>query len=150
MLPVVQHAVRWMENQGERFDAICLLQPTNPMRRAEHIDDCIRLLEKTEADAVVTILPVPAEHNPHWVYFPDESGLLNLSTGEAAPIPRRQELPVAYHREGSVYVTRRDVLMDGNTFYGERLAGYLINAESSVNIDRPQDWQRAEELLAFA
>jgi len=150
MLPVVQHAVRWMENQGERFDAICLLQPTNPMRRAEHIDDCIRLLEKTDADAVVTILPVPAEHNPHWVYFPNESGLLNLSTGEAAPIPRRQELPVAYHREGSVYVTRRDVLMDGNTFYGERLAGYLINPESSVNIDRPQDWQRAEELLAFA
>ena len=150
MLPVVQHAVRWMENQGERFHAICLLQPTNPMRRAEHIDDCIRLLEKTDADAVVTILPVPAEHNPHWVYFPDESGLLNLSTGEAAPIPRRQELPIAYHREGSVYVTRRDVLMDGNTFYGERLAGYLINAESSVNIDRPQDWQRAEKLLAFA
>jgi CMP-N,N'-diacetyllegionaminic acid synthase len=148
MLPVVQHAVRWMENQGERFDAICLLQPTNPMRRAEHIDDCIRLLEKTEADAVVTILPVPAEHNPHWVYFPNESGLLNLSTGEAAPIPRRQELPVAYHREGSVYVTRRDVLMDGNTFYGERLAGYLINSESSVNIDLPQDWTRAEGLLA--
>ncbi len=150
MLPVVQHAVRWMENQGERFDAICLLQPTNPMRRAEHIDDCIRLLEKTEADAVVTTLPVPAEHNPHWVYFQNESGLLNLSTGEAVPIPRRQELPVAYHREGSVYVTRRDVLMDGNTFYGERLAGYLINAESSVNIDQPQDWKRAEELLAFA
>ncbi len=150
MLPVVQHAVRWMENHGERFDAICLLQPTNPMRRAEHIDDCIRLLEKTEADGVVTILPVPAEHNPHWVYFPNESGLLSLSTGETAPIPRRQELPVAYHREGSVYVTRRDVLMDGNTFYGQRLAGYLINAESSVNIDRPQDWKRAEELLAFA
>jgi len=148
MLPVVQHAVRWMENQGERFDAICLLQPTNPMRRAEHIDDCIRLLQKTEADAVMTILPVPAEHNPHWVYFPNESGLLNLSTGEAAPIPRRQELPVAYHREGSVYVTRRDVLMDKNSFYGERLAGYQIDAELSVNIDRPQDWARAEGLLA--
>jgi CMP-N-acetylneuraminic acid synthetase len=150
MLPVVQHAVRWMERQGERFDAICLLQPTNPMRRAEHINDCVRLLEKTEADAVVTILPIPAEYNPHWVYFPNESGLLNLSTGEAEPISRRQELPVAYHREGSVYVTRRDVLMDRNSLYGSRLAGYLVTAESSVNIDRPEDWERAEELLAVA
>jgi CMP-N-acetylneuraminic acid synthetase len=150
MLPVVQHAVRWMETQGERFDAICLLQPTNPMRRAEHIDNCVRLLEKTAADAVLTILPIPTEHNPHWAYFLDESGLLSLSTGEAEPVPRRQELPVAYHREGSVYVTRRDVLMDRNSFYGERLAGYLINAESSVNIDRPQDWERAEEMLAVA
>ena len=114
------------------------------------MDEVLRLLEKTEADAVVTILSVPAEHNPHWVYFPNESGLLSLSTGEPEPIPRRQELPSAYHREGSVYVTRRDVLMERNSFYGERLAGHLISEESSVNIDRLQDWARAEALLAVA
>ncbi len=148
MLPVVQHAVSWMEDQGERFDAVCLLQPTNPLRRSEDIDACIRLLETTGADAVVTILPVPAEHNPHWVYFENGSGLLRLSTGEASPISRRQELPPAYHREGSVYVTRRNVLMNENSLYGKRLAGHLIEAESSVNIDRPSDWDRAEELLA--
>jgi CMP-N-acetylneuraminic acid synthetase len=126
MLPVVQHAVSWMEDQGEFFDAVCLLQPTNPFRRSEDIDACIRLLEISGTDAVVTVLPVPEEHNPHWVYFADESGLLRLSTGEAAPITRRQELPPAYHREGSVYVTRRDVLMTENSFYGRRLVGHCI------------------------
>ena len=149
MLPVVQHAVRWIEDHGERFDAVCLLQPTNPLRRSEDIDECIQLLESTDADAVVTIVPVPAEHNPHWVYFKNGSGLLRLSTGEAAPIPRRQELPPAYHREGSVYVTRRDVLMEANSLYGKSLAGYLIE-RSSVNIDGPQDWARAETLLGVA
>src|SRR5262249_44411537 len=34
-LPVAQHAIRWMEQSGERFDALCLLQPTNPLRRTE-------------------------------------------------------------------------------------------------------------------
>jgi CMP-N-acetylneuraminic acid synthetase len=97
---------------------------------------------------VVTVLPVPEEHNPHWVYFADESGLLRLSTGEAAPITRRQELPPAYHREGSVYVTRRDVLMKENSFYGRRLVGHCIEPKLSVNIDRPSDWVRAEELVA--
>jgi CMP-N-acetylneuraminic acid synthetase len=148
MLPVVQHAVSWMEDQGEFFDAVCLLQPTNPFRRSEDIDACIRLLEISGADAVVTVLPVPEEHNPHWVYFADESGLLRLSTGEAAPITRRQELPPAYHREGSVYVTRRDVLMKENSFYGRRLVGHCIEPKLSVNIDRPSDWVRAEELVA--
>src|SRR5262249_19025072 len=61
MLYVVQHALRWMENNGRCFDAVCLLQPTNPLRRAEDIDACIELLEASDADAVMTILPVPAE-----------------------------------------------------------------------------------------
>ncbi|MGH9843270.1 MAG: cytidylyltransferase domain-containing protein, partial [Blastocatellia bacterium] len=141
MLPVAQHAVRFLEETGERFDAVCLLQPTNPLRTADDIDACIQLLEASEADAVVTVLPVPAEFNPHWVFFVDGDGRLRLSTGEAAPIPRRQELPPAFHREGSVYVTRRDVLMEQNSFYGARLLGYVMDPARSVNIDAPEDWQ---------
>jgi CMP-N-acetylneuraminic acid synthetase len=84
------------------FDAVCLLQPTSPFRRAEDIDACIAMLEERGLDAVVSVVPVPAEHNPHWVYFEDD-GLLRLATGEDQPIPRRQELPPAFHRDGSVY-----------------------------------------------
>ena len=148
MLPVVQHAIRFMEATGERFDALCLLQPTNPLRKREDIDGCIELLIESGADAVVTVLPVPSEHNPHWVYFKDKAGYLRLSTGEPAPIPRRQELPPAFHREGSVYVTRRDVLIDEGSFYGSRLLGFPIDPARSVNIDTMDDWSRAEKLIA--
>lgn len=147
MLPVVQHAVRSVEARGEYFEAICLLQPTNPLRSAEDIDACIELLEKSGADAVVTTLPIPAEYNPHWAYLQNEDGLLFLSTGEAAPIARRQDLPPAFHREGSVYATRRDIIMEGNSLYGRRLLGYLLSPERCVNIDGPADWERAERLL---
>jgi CMP-N,N'-diacetyllegionaminic acid synthase len=147
-LPVVQHAVEWLENQGERFDAVCLLQPTNPFRRSEDIDACIELLESSGADAVVTVLPVPHEHNPHWVYFQNSSGFLHLSTGEDTPISQRQELPPAYHRDGSVYVTRRDVLIEGNSLYGKRLSGYRVNPDLCVNIDAERDWERATTLLS--
>ena len=148
MLPVVQHAVRSMERSGARFDAICLLQPTNPLRRSEDIDACIELLEQSDSDAVVTVLPVPAEYNPHWVYFRGQNSLLRLSTGEASPITRRQDLPPAFHREGSVYVTRRDVVMEQDSLYGRRLAGYQLDPQRSVNIDGPEDWARATELLS--
>lgn len=150
MLPVVQHAVAWMEEHGESFDAICLLQPTNPLRRAEHIDGCIELLEQSGADAVVTVLPVPAEYNPHWVYFRKETGNLILCTGESTPIPRRQDLPVAFHREGSVYVTRRDVVMKGGSLYGKDLVGYELQSHEHVNIDSMDDWQRASEMVQSA
>jgi len=145
-LPVLQHVVTALEKTGDRFDAVCLLQPTSPFRRAGDIDGCIELLETADLDAVVSVLPVPPEHNPHWVYFRDGDGLLRLATGEDQPIPRRQELPPAFHRDGSVYVTRRNVLMEGNSLYGKRLGGFLADSRS-VNLDTPADWERAERLF---
>jgi CMP-N,N'-diacetyllegionaminic acid synthase len=147
-LPVVQHAIGWMEANGEYFDAICQLQPTNPLRRPGDIDDCIESLERSDADAVMTILTVPAEYNPHWVYFRGENGGLFLSTGEVTPIPRRQDLPPSFHREGSVYVTRRDVVMKENSLYGKRVLGHLVDADQSVNIDGQKDWELAEAILS--
>jgi CMP-N,N'-diacetyllegionaminic acid synthase len=145
-LPVLQHVVTELEKTGDRFDAVCLLQPTSPFRRAGDIDGCIELLETADLDAVVSVLPVPPEHNPHWVYFRDDDGLLRLATGEDQPVPRRQELPPAFHRDGSVYVTRRNVLMEGNSLYGKRLGGFLADSRS-VNLDTPADWERAERLF---
>ncbi len=147
MLPVVQHALRWMEERAGRFDAVCLLQPTTPFRRAEEIDACIELLERSGASAVVTVLPVPADHHPHWVYFADGDGRLRLSTGLPEPVPRRQELPPAFHREGSVYVTRRDVVLHENSLYGSHLIGLPVDGSRSVNIDGLDEWARAEALL---
>lgn len=144
-LPVVRHA---LETLDDAFDAVCLLQPTSPFRRAADIDGCIGMLEERELDAVVSVLPVPAEHNPHWVYFEDGAGLLRLATGEEQPVPRRQELPPAFHRDGSVYVTRREVVMSGS-LYGRRLGGFVMpDASRSVNLDTPADWERAERVVS--
>ena len=147
-LPVVKHALRWLMDAGEAFDAVCLLQPTNPLRSAADIDGCISLFIEQAADTVFSMLAVPAEHNPHWVYFKTADGSLRLSTGESAPIPRRQLLPAAYHREGSVYVTRTSVVLEQNSLYGARVVGYEMDAARSVNIDTPDDWEQAERYLS--
>ncbi len=146
-LPVMQHAVNFLQNLGREYEAVCLLQPTSPLRSAEHIDACVRMLFDEDADAVITVLPVPHQYNPHWVYFQGDNGTLRLGTGETEPIPRRQELPPAFHREGSVYVVRRDVLLQKNSLYGNRLLGYALDPDQSVNIDDPDQLRRAEELL---
>ena len=148
MLPVVQHAVGSLEAAGRRFDAVCLFPPTSPLRRAGDIGRCIELLETSGADSVITVLAVPAEYNPHWVYFRDEDGLLHLSTGEPAPIPRRQDLPQAFHREGSIYLVRRDVVMESNSLFGRRTVGLEIDPRSTVNIDDEEDWKRAERMVS--
>jgi CMP-N-acetylneuraminic acid synthetase len=146
-LLVVKHALEWLESRGDVFDAVCLLQPTHPFRQAGDIDACITLLDESGADSVVTVLPVPPEHNPHWVFFKGPDGTLRLSTGESTLISRRQDLPPAFHREGSVYVTRRDAVLKEGSLLGNRVIGYPIDPEKSVNIDTLEDWARAEMLL---
>ncbi|HEY9517244.1 MAG TPA: acylneuraminate cytidylyltransferase family protein [Gemmatimonadaceae bacterium] len=145
--PVVLHALRALEDSGERYDAVCLLQPTCPLRRAEDIDACVNLMDDSGADTVITVRSVPAEYNPHWVYFTDESGALRLSTGEPTPIPRRQDLPAAFHRDGSIYVTRRAVLLERGSLFGDRVLGHVVDRELTVNIDDAADWEYAELLM---
>jgi CMP-N-acetylneuraminic acid synthetase len=146
-LPVVQHAIQWLEARGDCYDAVCQLQPTSPLRTGGEIDACIDLLDDGRIHCVMTVVRVPAEYNPHWVYFCDAEGLLHLSTGESTPIPRRQELPPAYFRDGSVYVTRRDTVIGQNSLYGSRVAGMVVDGKDRVNLDRAEDFERAEAIL---
>ena len=146
-LPVVLHALDMMESGGERFDAVCILQPTSPLRRSADIDNCIALMEKTGADSVVSVLPVPKTYNPNWVYWMDRDGKIALSTGDKEPIPRRQDLPLSFHRDGSVYVTRVTTLKSERSLYGNRVFGYEIPSEFSSNLDTHEDWQAMEMKL---
>ncbi|MEZ5428786.1 MAG: acylneuraminate cytidylyltransferase family protein [Pyrinomonadaceae bacterium] len=148
-LPVIQHAIRELEKAGENFDAVCLLQPTNPLRRSEDIDNCIELLVSSGADSVISVLPVPHEYNPHWVYWQNgDEGTVRLVTGETEPVSRRQDLPSAWHRDGSVYVTRTCVVVEENSLYGSKVRAYEMDPLYSANIDTEDDWESVRKILA--
>ena len=145
--PVVIHAIETLEKLGDRFDAVCLLQPTNPLRRSDDIDACIRLLEESGADSVITVRQVPDEYNPNWVFWKNGDGRMRLSNGNTVPTARRQELPPAFHRDGSVYVSRCSSLRSHGNLYGEDIRGYEAVAVDHVNIDTLGDWEAATALL---
>lgn len=145
-LEVVVHALNELAKQGEVYDAVCLLQPTTPFRDSGSIDEAISKFMELNSDSLLSVREVPKEFNPHWVFEPDEKGFLNIATGEKEIIKRRQELPKAYFRDGSIYITRVDVIQN-NSLYGNRI-GYIVSkGERYINLDTPGDWERAEALL---
>ena len=145
-IEVVQHAVQYLEEKGKFFDAVCLLQPTSPFREKGFIDAAIEKFIQTGVDTLLSVLPVPHEYNPHWVFEENEAGHLKLATGENQIIGRRQELPGAYYRDGSLYLTKMDYIKRG-TFYGAQLGFIVSNPDFYVNIDTPTDWIAAEQKL---
>ncbi|MCE7863988.1 MAG: acylneuraminate cytidylyltransferase family protein [Bacteroidetes bacterium CHB5] len=143
-LPVIQHALQFYLKKKEKFDAVCLLQVTTPFRMPGFIDRAINRFMEQGCDALISVLPVPTEFNPHWIFEPGEQGLLKIATGDEKIIPRRQDLPPAFYRDGSVYITRTDVLLEQNSLYGCTLGYIENNPQWHVNIDTPDDWKEAE------
>ena len=145
-LDVIQHALQFFKDKGEDFDAICLLQPTTPFRRNNLIDDAIGRFLEQEFDSLISVRQVPEEYNPHWV-FEEKNGSLKIATGEKKIISRRQELPKAWHRDGAIYLTKSEVIMNENSLFGSKIGFIDTSEDPYVNIDTPDDWQKAEKMI---
>ncbi len=145
-LPVIQHVISHFEAEGKQFDAICLLQPTSPFRPKGFLDKALETFIEKQTDALISVLEVPHQYNPHWTFEPNKNGILEIATGEKNIIPRRQELPKAYHRDGSIYITKTKIIKEENSLYGNSLSYIVSDDKYYVNIDAQEDWQKAEEL----
>jgi CMP-N,N'-diacetyllegionaminic acid synthase len=146
-VPVLQHAVRVVEAEDGRYDAILTLQPTNPLRRAEDIDGAIRLLEESGADSVISFFDVGEKHPARMKIIDGEGWAMDPPFAEEVEGQPRQQLAKLFLREGSIYLTRRDVLMEQNSLKGKRCKAWIIPEERACNIDSPFDLIIAEQLL---
>ena len=143
-LEVVRHALDFFEERGERFDAVCLLQVTSPYRPEGVIDEAIRLFERERPDSLISVRRVPDEFNPHWTFEIRENGRLKIATGEEKIIPRRQELPPAYHRDGAIYITSVETIRNKGSLLGDDILAFPIESPVLINIDTMEDWKEAE------
>ena len=146
MLPVLQHAVYAMAAQGFTAEAIVLLQPTSPLRRGEHIDRAVDLLDTTGADSVVTVVEVPHQFNPVSVLRLDGDRLRPFLEGP--PILRRQDKPRVFARNGPAVLAVRTSVLDGGSMYGDDCRPLLMAAEESLDVDTAADFELLEWLLA--
>jgi len=144
VMETISHALNFIENEGFHADAVVLLQPTSPFRTSTHIDEAIAVFESTDADTVTAVRP-GLEH-PYYAWRIESGHLVPFFTIEHQKMVR-QELPPVYVENGSIYIIRRQVLETGR-IYGKRIAPYVMDHDSSLDIDAPSDLQWAEYLLA--
>ena len=147
-LPVLQHAVRWMvEREGYRPDAVMVLQPTSPLRRAEHIDGAIEVMERTGADTVVSVVEVPHRFNPVSLMKMTPDGRLEPYL-EGPMVLRRQDKPVVYARNGPVVLlVSYRTLMEEGSLYGRHVRPYLMSELDSFDVDTQEDLFLIESVL---
>lgn len=136
MLDVVRHAIVELAP-----DVVVVLQPTSPLRRAQHVDEAVRLLRETDADCVVSVVEVPHRYQPE--------ALMDVVDGRVVPrglARTRQEKELVYARNGpAVLVVRADRLEVD--FYEGDCRAYVMDGRDSLDVDTPFDLDVADLLL---
>lgn len=145
-LPVMQHAIRFMEKKlGFKFDFVVILQPTSPFRIAEDIDKTIEKLIEKNADSAVSLVKIEDNH-PMKIKKLDNGRVLPYCMPEIEGT-RRQDLPIAYKRSSAVYAMKRDTMIKNNSLYGKYIVGHVVPLQRSIDIDNKFDWIKAEYML---
>ena len=139
---VVVHA---LEALGD-FDAVAVIQATSPFTAPEDLAGAVGLLEASGADSVVSVSRLEAAAHPLKLKVLAEDGRLLPYLADDALTPSH-ELPPLWARNGSVYLSRREVLERGLLVTDGDVRGYEMPVERSYDVDTPRDLAFAEFLL---
>ena len=140
-VPVIAHAVRWQEEQGDAVTAACCIYATAPFCRAEDLREGLRLLEQGGADYV---FPVAGYGFPiQRAVRLDAEGRVGMFQPEHGAT-RSQDLEPAYHDAGQWYWGTRDAWLEGRPIFAPDSRAVVLPASRVQDIDTPEDWARAE------
>lgn len=123
-------------------DAVLLLQPTSPLRRATTVRAAVEEYARSGADSLASMSP--ARTHPWSCWFAAPNGTARRAVPGAPEVLRRQDLPPAYEPDGSIYITSVERLRRARSFLGEDTLIFATPPDEAIDIDGPEDWARAE------
>ncbi|RJQ36801.1 acylneuraminate cytidylyltransferase family protein [Candidatus Parcubacteria bacterium] len=148
MIPVVDHALRWLE-EHEHYapEYVLLAQPTEPFIRSDHIDRLFELVTTKGADSGITCIEVPRIFHPYHVRRMTDKGFLEFDQPEMHYAhPTRQSDPRRY-AFGNCYWFRRDAFFREHGLEVGRRVGLGIDELGAFDINTPNDLALAECII---
>lgn len=141
-LDVVLHAMQHFVDKKE-YDALILLQPTQPLRTSDDIDRAIEFFYQHNRVSLVSISEV--NDSPILIRYIDNDGkmkkLLDLSS-----TVRRQDMPEYYKVNGAIYINAIEEINNDTSFNDNKL-GFIMDKSRSVDIDEEKDMWIAQYYL---
>ena len=141
-IDAVLHAIKNLQMIGDIFDTLVLLQPTQPLRTTEDIDEAIERYMEFGCKPLVSV----SEVNDHPILVRTISGnklapLLNVSS-----TCRRQDMPLYYCVNGCIYINEINQINE-TTSFNDNIIPFVMKKSHSVDIDELSDLVIAEYYL---
>lgn len=144
---VILHALDFYEEQGSRFDMVCKLQPTSPLRSSIHLKEAWELFQERQSDFLISVCE--CEHSPLWAGLVGEDLSLDEFISEEVKRACRQNLPVYYRLNGAIYMARTEGFRENKSFFGQNSIAYIMGQKESVDIDSELDFKIAEVIIGM-
>jgi len=147
-LPVLQHAVDFVEKtDAVGIDWVMLLQPTAPLRQPEDIFAAWSLAKSGGCDSVISVVRVFDVH-PVLMKRIEDNRLVPFCVEEKEGTRRQDYEPPAYMRNGAIYLSRRDVIVERNSIWGDVIRPCVMPEERSLSIDNEWHIKMANMVLS--
>lgn len=144
----LKHAVLESEKIYQKtYDYVMELPCIAPLRNEVHIKEAFELLAENKADSVTSVAMMGDKHPVRMKRIAD--GILKDFTTEfpEGEGSRRQDLEPCYIRNGAIYAMTRDTIVEKFSRHGDGSRPYIMDDESSINIDTMLDFKLAEILI---
>ena len=140
--------IKYIINKYPKFDYIVLLQPTSPLRNANHISEAIEELCRKNADGIISV--TKPEINPMWCNtLPEDGSMANFMNNSLINV-RSQELSDYYALNGAIYINKtEELLKNGSFFLKANIYAYKMDRKYSFDIDEELDFILCEKLLTI-
>lgn len=140
---VVKHFIAVTDLGDE--DLIVYLQPTSPLRDAQHIEAALQLLQQKGQTSLVSLEAL--NKSPYKSFRLDENAKLLSLFDEKLSNARRQDLPECFVPNGAIYIFSKAEFLARDGFPSNGSVGFIMSAAASVDIDIEADFAEAEDLL---
>ncbi len=147
-IPTIIHALKKTEIIfKEKYDIVCMLQPTSPLRKINHYKKILRLFKNNfqKFDSIISVKDVN-NYSPYKMKIIKNNKLLDYKKWPVEN-PPRQSLPKIYIVNGAFYITKRNILLQQNSFKGKKCMPFLMKENDSINIDNEYDFYLAEKII---
>ncbi len=147
-IPAIRHCLLEIEKHlGKKARIAVDLDATSPLRSVEDILSAVQLLE-ANPECTNVITGTPARRSPYFNLVEEtKDGFVQLSKTTNPPIKRRQDAPLCYDMNASIYVWKREVLLNEDAVILPKTKIYQMPEERSYDIDSTLDFKFVEMLL---
>lgn len=146
-LDVIKDAFERSEKYYNRtFDYLIDLDATAPLRSVEDIINSFNQFKENNNDNLITAMP--SRRSPYFnLVEQDKNGKVYLSKKLDDVVARRQDAPKSYDMNASIYIWKRDVILDESSIFLEKTGLYVMPEERSIDIDNELDFKFVEFLM---
>lgn len=141
-VPVINHAVKWIQENMGRVTNVCCIYATAPFIQAKDLREAYEILTSKQVRGYVfsaATMPFPIQRT----FKVNASGFVEMFEPHNYNT-RSQDLEEAYQDAGQFYWGNADAYNSEKIFFSSDSMAYVLPRHMVQDIDTMEDWRRAE------